>query len=176
MERVGISNSPIDRVRDTLRFLKEALTGEKITVENESFNVKGFRLGRVPSITPPIYLGALRPGMLRLAGREADGAIVNWLGAEDVPKAVAEVGPGKEIAARIFVLPSEDADLARTVGRRMITAYLNVEAYAEFHRWLGKRSASAGYVGRLGQRRPQRRSGGHTGPGGRRSGAARLHG
>ncbi len=28
--------------------------------------------------------------------------------------------------------------LARTIGRRMITAYLNVEAYAEFHRWLGR--------------------------------------
>ena len=57
-------------------------------------------------------------------------------------KAVAEVkeggGAGKEIVARIFVIPTEDADVARTVGRRMITAYLNVEAYAEFHRWLGR--------------------------------------
>jgi hypothetical protein len=33
---------------------------------------------------------------------------------------------------------TEDADLARTIGRRMITAYLNVPAYAEFHRWLGR--------------------------------------
>jgi hypothetical protein len=33
---------------------------------------------------------------------------------------------------------TEDADLARTIGRRMITAYLNVHAYAEFHRWLGR--------------------------------------
>ena len=40
--------------------------------------------------------------------------------------------------ARIFVIPTEDADLARMVGRRMITAYLNVNAYAEFHRWLGR--------------------------------------
>jgi hypothetical protein len=32
----------------------------------------------------------------------------------------------------------EDANVARTIGRRMITAYLNVEAYAEFHRWLGR--------------------------------------
>jgi alkanesulfonate monooxygenase SsuD/methylene tetrahydromethanopterin reductase-like flavin-dependent oxidoreductase (luciferase family) len=40
--------------------------------------------------------------------------------------------------ARIFVIPSEDVDFARTVGRRMITTYLNVNAYAEFHRWLGR--------------------------------------
>ena len=40
--------------------------------------------------------------------------------------------------ARIFVIPHEDPAVARTIGRRMITAYLNVEAYAEFHRWLGR--------------------------------------
>ena len=130
------------RVRDTLRFLRLALTGEKITETYETFHVKGFRLARVPEQLPDLYLAALRPGMLRLAGKEADGAILNWLGADDVPKAVAEVeqggGAGKEIVARIFVIPHEDPNVARTIGRRMITAYLNVEAYAEFHRWLGR--------------------------------------
>ena len=81
--------------------------------------------------------------MLHLAGREADGAILNWLSAEDVATSVAEVekaaeGAPREIVARIFVIVTEDADMARTVGRRMITAYLNVHAYAEFHRWLGR--------------------------------------
>jgi probable F420-dependent oxidoreductase len=130
------------RVRDTLRFLRLAFTGEKVTEEFETFSVKGFRLSRIPEQLPPIYLAALRPGMLHLAGREADGAILNWLSAEDVATSVAEVaqagGAGKEIVARIFVIPTEDADLARMVGRRMITAYLNVNAYAEFHRWLGR--------------------------------------
>jgi alkanesulfonate monooxygenase SsuD/methylene tetrahydromethanopterin reductase-like flavin-dependent oxidoreductase (luciferase family) len=82
--------------------------------------------------------------MLALAGREADGAILNWLSAEDVATAVAEVGPGAEVAARIFVCPTEDAEAARRVGRRMIAAYLNVEAYAEFHRWLGRGPALQG--------------------------------
>jgi probable F420-dependent oxidoreductase len=130
------------RVRDTLRFLQAAFTGEKITEEYRTFSVKGFRLSRIPEQLPPIYLAALRPGMLHLAGREADGAILNWLSAEDVATSVAEVekagGKGKEIVARIFVIPTEDADLARMVGRRMITTYLNVNAYAEFHRWLGR--------------------------------------
>jgi hypothetical protein len=56
---------------------------------------------------------------------------------------VAEVtkaagGAPREIVARIFVIVTEDATVARTIGRRMITAYLNVHAYAEFHRWLGR--------------------------------------
>ena len=76
--------------------------------------------------------------MLRLAGREADGAIINWLGADDVTKVVPEVGPGKEIVARIFVFPSEDISTVRAVARRMIAAYLNVPVYAAFHDWLGR--------------------------------------
>ncbi len=141
------------RVRDTLRFLRLAFTGEKVTEQFDTFSVKGFRLARIPEQLPPVYLAALRPGMLHLAGREADGAILNWLSAEDVATSVAEVekaageaaqsegSPGwekKEIVARIFVIVTEDKDLARMVGRRMITAYLNVPAYAEFHRWLGR--------------------------------------
>jgi alkanesulfonate monooxygenase SsuD/methylene tetrahydromethanopterin reductase-like flavin-dependent oxidoreductase (luciferase family) len=77
---------------------------------------------------------------LRLAGREADGAIINWLSASDVAKVVPEVGAGKEIVARIFVCPSEDTETVRMVGRRMIAAYLNVPVYAAFHEWLGRGS------------------------------------
>jgi alkanesulfonate monooxygenase SsuD/methylene tetrahydromethanopterin reductase-like flavin-dependent oxidoreductase (luciferase family) len=76
--------------------------------------------------------------MLRLAGREGDGAIINWLSADDVKKVVPHVGEDKEVVARIFVLPTEDRDLVRFVGRRAIAAYLNVPVYAAFHEWLGR--------------------------------------
>jgi probable F420-dependent oxidoreductase len=131
-------DEPYKRVRDTVRFLRQALTGEKVDAEYETFAVHGFRLGRPPAEPPPVYVAALRPGMLRLAGREADGAIINWLSADDVRTTVAEVGPGKEIVARIFVCPTEDAERARTVGRIAVAAYLNVAVYAAFHRWLGR--------------------------------------
>ncbi|MHB8594802.1 MAG: LLM class F420-dependent oxidoreductase [Acidimicrobiales bacterium] len=131
-------DEPYKRVRDTLRFLREALSGEKVDARYETFEVHGFRLGRRIEQIPPVYVAALRPGMLRLAGREADGAILNWLSAEDVRQVVPEVGPGKEIVARIFVCPTEDADRARFVGRMGIAAYLNVAVYAAFHEWLGR--------------------------------------
>jgi probable F420-dependent oxidoreductase len=132
---------PFRRVRDTLRFLRRALAGEKIDEHYDTFTVRGFRLGLVPEVAPPILLAALRPGMLRLAGREADGVILNWLAPSDVPQAVAALGPegaGKEVVARIFVCPTEDKVHARALGRRMITSYLTVPVYAEFHRWLGR--------------------------------------
>lgn len=132
---------PYRRVRDTIRFLRSALAGEKVDHEYDTFTVRGFRLSRPVEHPPPIFLAALRPGMLRLAGREADGVIINWLSAEDVATVVPEVGASVPVAARIFVCPSEDADTVRMVGRRMIAAYLNVGVYAEFHRWLGRGTA-----------------------------------
>lgn len=132
---------PFRRTRDVLRFVNRALDGEKIDEEFPSFTVRGFKLSRPVAQRPPILLGALRPGMLRLAGTEADGAILNWLGANNVAQCKAEVGEGKLIAARIFVIPTEDASAARFIGRRMISSYLTVHAYAEFQRWLGRDQA-----------------------------------
>lgn len=135
--------NPYARSRDTLRFLRSALAGEVVDAEYESFRVRRFRLERPPAVPPPILLAALRPGMLRLAAAEADGVILNWLAATDVPRALGEAKserPDFDVVARIFVCPTEDAAYARTVGRRMIAAYLTVPAYAAFHRWLGRES------------------------------------
>jgi len=132
---------PYKRVRDTIAFLRDALAGEKVDTVYDTFEVTGFRLARPVEHPPPIFLAALRPGMLRLAGRAADGVIINWLSPDDVTTVTAELGADIPVAARIFVIPSEDADMARAIGRRMITAYLNVGVYAEFHRWLGRGEA-----------------------------------
>jgi probable F420-dependent oxidoreductase len=132
---------PYERVRDMVRFLRTALTGEKVSEKYDTFEVSGFRLGIVPEQQPRILVAALREGMLRLAGREADGAIINWLSAEDVAKVVPHVhrgGPGKEIVARIFVAPTTDTEAVRSSARFMIAAYLNVPVYAAFHDWLGR--------------------------------------
>ena len=129
---------PYQRSRDTLRFLTAALRGEKVTEEYETFSVKGFKLSRPIEHPPKIHLAALRAGMLRLAGREADGVILNWLSAGDVETVLAESGRDIEVTARIFVIPSDNAEEARAIGRRMVAAYLNVAGYAAFQQWIGR--------------------------------------
>jgi probable F420-dependent oxidoreductase len=134
---------PYKKVRDVVRFLNDALGGEKVTKEYETFKVDGFRLGIKPEVKPQILVAALREGMLRLAAREADGTIINWLSPEDVTR-VAEVvhgaaeGTPKEIVARIFVCPSTNTEAVRAAARFAIAAYLNVPVYADFHAWLGR--------------------------------------
>jgi probable F420-dependent oxidoreductase len=135
--------APYQRTRDMVRFLRAALAGEKVTMETESFKVRSFRLGVRPEQPVPILIAALREGMLKLAGREGDGAIINWLSADDVSTVAPIVqgagdGSPKEVVARIFVAPNDDADTVRGMARYAIAAYLNVPVYAAFHEWLGR--------------------------------------
>ncbi len=136
-------DKPYARVRDSVQFLKSAFAGEKIDHAYETFTVKGFKLGRRLDQAPKIMIAGLREGMLRLAGRESDGAIVNWLGANNVAKVndivqgASPDGSAKEMIARLFVCPSEDVDAVRAGARFAIAAYLNVPVYAAFHEWLG---------------------------------------
>jgi probable F420-dependent oxidoreductase len=134
---------PYERTRDMVRFLRQALGGDKVNLELDTFSVRGFKLGVVPPEPVPILIAALREGMLRLAGREGDGAIINWLSADDV-RTVAPIvheaakGADREIVARIFVAPIDDAETVRSMARFAIAAYLNVPVYAAFHEWLGR--------------------------------------
>jgi probable F420-dependent oxidoreductase len=130
---------PYRRSRDTLRAVRAALAGERVDGEFDSFTVKRFKLDGPPDPPPPIVLAALRAQMLALAGREADGAILNWLAATDVAQCSSAIGnPGAEVIARIFACPTDDGEFARQMGRALISTYLTVPAYAAFHEWLGR--------------------------------------
>jgi probable F420-dependent oxidoreductase len=135
---------PYRRVQDVLRFVRRALSGERVSFSSDSFDIDGFRLTTVPSRPPRLLVAALRERMLRLAGREADGVILNWLSPADVAQVtrpVLEQNPEAEVVARLFAVVAEDRDQARAFARRQITAYLNVPVYADFHRWLGRTEA-----------------------------------
>jgi probable F420-dependent oxidoreductase len=140
---------PYHKVRDMVRFLRDAFTGEKVTKRYDTFEIQGFRLGIRPEQPPRIVVAALRKGMLEMAGREADGAITNWLAPGDVPQVAAALREGaggeeRELVARIFVCPSADADVVRAGARRAIAAYMNVPVYAAFQDWLGRGDQLAG--------------------------------
>ncbi len=134
---------PYKKVRDVVRFMRDAFTGEKVSKKYDTFEIQGFKLGIRPEQAPPILVAGLREGMLKMAGREADGAITNWLSPEDVPKITAAVlegsgGDARELVARIFVCPSSNAEAVRAGARYAIAAYMNVPVYADYQVWLGR--------------------------------------
>jgi len=145
---------PVTRVREMVRFLRSALAGERVVFKGETFSVDGFRLARVPTEPVPIHVAALRAGMLRVAGEVGDGAVVNWLSAEDVRKSVAVVREAAstagrdpasvEITARLMVSIDPVSPEADTHVRRHINGYLNVPVYKAFHKWLGRTESLRG--------------------------------
>jgi probable F420-dependent oxidoreductase len=120
---------PLAKVEETVAYLRAVLSGER--------GAGGFKLSSPPAEPVPIVLAALRPPMLRLAARVADGAFTNFLPLSRVDRVVeAFATRGKELACRFFSFhgPEEDALAA---ARRMFVAYATVPVYTEFFRWLG---------------------------------------
>ena len=140
---------PYTRMRETVAFLKAVFAGEK--AQSEYLGVRGFRIGRRFAEPPPIFIAALQERMLRLAGSEGDGVIINWLTPDDVPKVVAVAkdaaraagrdADALEVVCRIMVLPTENEELARFVARRAVAGYLTTPVYGGFHEWLGRGEA-----------------------------------
>ena len=144
---------PATRVREMVHVLRAALAGERVVFRGKTLGVDGFRLGRPPARPVPIFVAALRPGMLRVAGEVADGVILNWLAAADVPRVVvivrqAAAAAGRdpaavEIAARLLVNVDPPGPESDTGVRRHVTAYLNVPVYRAYQEWLGRGPALA---------------------------------
>jgi len=144
----GRFDRPAARVRDMVQFLRQALAGERVVFRGTTFSVDGFRLTRPPAHRIPIHVAALRPGMLKVAGETADGAVLNWLSAEDVPKSIGVVRDAArqagrdpdaiEITARLIINVDPPTPESEQVVRRHIAGYLNVPVYRAFHEWLGR--------------------------------------
>lgn len=139
---------PMKRTRETIAFLRQAWSGEKVVMRVGPHDVKGFRLGRAPDPPPKLFAAALRPQMLKLAGKTCDGAITNYIAPYDAP-GLSKIGrdaaqaAGKnpddfDLACRIFVIWTEDQQAAEMIGRFIVSAYLTTPYYYAFHEWLGR--------------------------------------
>lgn len=133
---------PVKRTRDVVRFLRDVLEGERIARSYDTFDVDGFRLQRLPEVPPRVLVAALGPGMMRLAAKEADGVILNWVSPDDVRRAAQLIAEHRrepfDIVARLFVVPTESRDELRSIASRFVTAYLTVPGYAAAQRWYGR--------------------------------------
>ncbi len=123
---------PVAHMREFIALLRECLSGSTVTFAGDFYQVRKFRLGLEPGDrTPRIILGALGEGMLRLAGAEADGVLLNYLPASHVPWCVEQVRRGGNaiIYANIHVGVG-DRTAAAAQARYDLFSYAVVDAYA----------------------------------------------
>lgn len=124
---------PIAQMRDYLVALRGLLDGDRVTREGVAVTLRGaalaFRGTRVP-----LYLGALGPRMLRLAGEAADGVALNWCGPEEIAWSRHRIAEGARAAGRdpyavkvveyVRVAIDDDTDAARRALARASLPYV----------------------------------------------------
>jgi 5,10-methylenetetrahydromethanopterin reductase len=77
--RMGLADDrPIAALRDAVAIVRGMLRGETVSYRGAVFSADGARLGfTAPRANLPIYLAAMGPQSLRLAGRVADGVLIS---------------------------------------------------------------------------------------------------
>jgi len=127
--------------------LRSMLAGERVTFAGRTIRTRGFRLVSLPPQPVPIYLAALMPPMLELAGEIADGVILNFMPVDAVPRMLGHVRRGAEragrdpsrleIVARFQTIVTDDVAGARGALRHMMGPYFATSVYNRFVAWCG---------------------------------------
>lgn len=138
---------PVARTREYVDVLRRVLAGERVTHAGRFYRPQGFRLSATLSQKVPIYLAAVNPRMLRLAGEIADGVLLAWLPARQVAASVAEIAKGAALAGRrvedidigcyvhTLVKPNREQALAQL--RHVLVGYCQANTYIQGFRRFG---------------------------------------
>ena len=138
---------PFTRLRETVAVLRKMLAGERVTFEGKTVRTKNFRLVSPPPAPVPIYIAALMPPMLEVAGEIADGVILNFMPVEAVPRMLAHVRAGAEragrdpstieVVSRFQTVVTDDVPAARAAIKHMMGPYFATSVYNRFVAWCG---------------------------------------
>jgi probable F420-dependent oxidoreductase len=91
---------PVTAMREYVTIMRQIFTEGRVRFDGEVFR-SDFRLGFRPSFPPPkIFLAALNPPMLRLAGEVADGVLFNYSPPEAIEEMLTHVHTGAQSAGR----------------------------------------------------------------------------
>jgi 5,10-methylenetetrahydromethanopterin reductase len=112
IEKMGIDfQKPILAIRESVNIIKRLLKGDKVDYAGEVFSARGVKLGDNPYfslpggdfklVMVPIYIAAIGPRMLQLAGELADGVLLTaGFAAENVKQALPRIGHGAKKLGR----------------------------------------------------------------------------
>jgi len=132
-------SKPVTQMREYAAICRAILDGEP-PPEGEFFNSKFAFMGYPPRPEVPIYIAALSPNMLQLAGEIAEGVML-WLCNPDYIRetVVPEVAKGREragkslegfdIVAAVPTAVTEDVDAARDAFRKDLIPYASLPFY-----------------------------------------------
>jgi alkanesulfonate monooxygenase SsuD/methylene tetrahydromethanopterin reductase-like flavin-dependent oxidoreductase (luciferase family) len=123
---------PVAYTRDYLSTLRPLFRGETVDYDGKGVSFHGLQLG-IAAPPVPVYLAAMGPQMLRLAGKSADGVTPNWCSPEQIAWMRQQVSEAARQAGRsaadvpfalyIRVCIDSDADAARRAFASQVLSY-----------------------------------------------------
>lgn len=133
---------PLARVDESVRATRALLAGER-EFSGDTVSVSRFRLGTAGAGPIGLYVGALGPRMLRLAGAVGDGVCLNLMTATHVEQQLAEIRRGAAdagrtlpedfgVMARFHVAVTDDVDAGRDMVRAAFGPYFAQPVYNRF--------------------------------------------
>ncbi len=135
----GVSfDKPLRHAREYLDALMPLIRSENTRAKGETIIARGQVTVGDPTDVPPVYLAALGPQMLKLAGRMCDGTITWMTGAKTleshtaptITEAAEEAGrPSPEILAGFPVWVTDDVDHARERAAVVFEIYGQLPSY-----------------------------------------------
>jgi probable F420-dependent oxidoreductase len=139
---------PVSRTREYVSILRQVLAGERVTYEGKFYRPRGFQLSvPPPSGRVPIYLAAVNPQMLQLAGEVADGVLLAWLPARQLSLSIAEIAKGAARAGRslseinigcyIHTAVTNNRQQTLKQLRRVLVGYCQANTYIQGFRHFG---------------------------------------
>lgn len=134
---------PLRRIREYIEITRATYAGERVEHEGEMYSsTKGFKLAFEPPEQPlRIWLAALGEKMAKLAGRIADGVVINMANPSRIRQIVewcheGAVAAGRDpktfqVVAKVRVARSDDAAVARATLKKVLTFYALQNGYGQ---------------------------------------------
>jgi probable F420-dependent oxidoreductase len=129
---------PVARLEDYLRFLRQALDGQRVSGPFLTFTSSGFSLDQPPRPSPCLFVAAAMPRSLRLAAESADGVVLNWVTPADLEQIEHLTSPPERRWLSVVVCPTGDREAAARVLRPLMASYLSAPAYARLQQQAGR--------------------------------------
>jgi probable F420-dependent oxidoreductase len=117
-------DKPLTRMREYVDLVRRLMAGERVRHAG-AYNLRGAQLGAPSRGAVPIFLGALNPKMLELAGEIGDGVILNFPSVEYARRAIGIVEQGLRKAGKdradfnitVFMRTSVTDNPAAVIGK-----------------------------------------------------------
>ncbi|MBI4491449.1 MAG: LLM class flavin-dependent oxidoreductase [Chloroflexi bacterium] len=150
----GTFDRPLRRVREYVEIVRAVATGERVEYHGELYQPGPFKLSwrpRHPRV--PVYLAGLGEQMTRLAGRLAEGIIVNMANPARVRHIVSNVRQGAveagrdpaqlEFIVKVRCCVNPDREVARRRLKQVLTFYNLADYYRDMIAQMGFAEDSA---------------------------------